>query len=266
MLHGSNVHHRLNNSADVTYTTNNGSLSMIIQCLEFLNLYYVLLLIVVGVVGNLLSFLVFTVTHLKYRSSSYFLAALAVSDLGFLITLFFLWLQNIGIDFFNRQGWCQALIYASSVFSSLSVWLTVAFTVERLIAVQYPLQRPLICTVRRAKITIFVLVLITLSVHVYLMFSAGVNDGRLVCELLPEYHHFMRVVNILDTVLTLVIPLVLIITSNALIIKRVYASGRNVRGLYYGPSFISQNTQVSCLQQVINYINENSLVPSNFHH
>jgi hypothetical protein len=53
---------------------------------------------------------------------------------------------------FNRQGWCQAVVYMSTASTFLSVWLTVAFTVERFIAVHYPLQRPHICTVARAKV------------------------------------------------------------------------------------------------------------------
>ena len=81
------------------------------QCLNFFNFYYLAIIIVVGVVGNSLSFLVFTRTHLKLRSSSYYLAALALADLGFLLTLLVVWLNHVGIDLFNRPGWCQALVY-----------------------------------------------------------------------------------------------------------------------------------------------------------
>lgn len=44
-----------------------------------LNTLYMPLVIVIGLVGNFLSFLVLSTTHLKMRSSSYYLAALAVS-------------------------------------------------------------------------------------------------------------------------------------------------------------------------------------------
>ncbi len=109
------------------------------KCLNFFNFYYLALIIVFGMVGNTLNFLVFTRTHLRLRSSSYYLAALALADLGFLLTLLIVWLNHVGINLFNRQGFCQAMVYGSSVFSCLSVWLTVAYTFERLIAVQYPL-------------------------------------------------------------------------------------------------------------------------------
>ncbi|CAB0000261.1 unnamed protein product, partial [Nesidiocoris tenuis] len=40
------------------------------------------------------------------------------------------------------------------VCSFLSVWFIVAFTVERFIAVRYPLKRPSLCTVSKAKIVL----------------------------------------------------------------------------------------------------------------
>lgn len=41
----------------------------------------------------------------------------------------------------------------------LSVWLVVAFTVERFVAVHYPLRRKSLCTVQRARCVIFYLIL-----------------------------------------------------------------------------------------------------------
>lgn len=68
----------------------------------------------------------------------------------------------------------QLEIYLGSVSSSLSVWLTVAFTVERFIAVQYPLQRPTVCTVHRAKKVILTLAGFSVTVHLYVFVTAGV--------------------------------------------------------------------------------------------
>lgn len=202
-----------------------------LKCLDFFNFYYLAVIIVFGMVGNTLSFLVFTRTHLKLRSSSYYLAALALADLGFLLTLLVVWLNHVGIDLFNKQGFCQTMVYGSSVCSCLSVWLTVAFTIERLIAVQYPLQRPYMCTVRRAKIIITALTLVTLLSHVYSLFTAGITDsnnpeGKAMCDLLPDYYKFMHVVNLLDTVMTLVIPFILIVVMNSLIAKNLIVFSR----------------------------------------
>ena len=121
-----------------------------------------------------------------------------------------------------------------------------AFTFERLIAVQYPLQRPFMCTVRRAKIIIGSITITTLTCHIYSLFTAGIieaptasggnssaNGRAAVCDLLPNYYQAMRVVNLVDTVVTLVIPLVLILVMNSLIARslvqfsRTFKSGTN---------------------------------------
>ena len=109
-----------------------------------------------------------------------------------------------------------------------------AFTFERLIAVQYPLQRPFMCTVRRAKIIIGSITITTLTCHIYSLFTAGIieaptasggnssaNGRAAVCDLLPNYYQAMRVVNLFDTVVTLVIPLVLILVMNSLIARNL---------------------------------------------
>jgi len=208
--------------------------ALAVEFLDFFNLYYLGLIVFLGMVGNMLNFLVFTQTHLRLRSSSYYLAALALADIGFLFTLLVVWLDHVGIDLFNRQGFCQALVYGSSVFSCLSVWLTVAFTFERLIAVQYPLKRAFVCTVRRAKIIIGVLTSLTLSLHIYSLFTAGISStvedpDYYSCGLLPYYYKAMHIVNLVDTVVTLVIPLILILVMNALIAKSLFVFSRTFR-------------------------------------
>ncbi|KAK7792154.1 hypothetical protein R5R35_004180 [Gryllus longicercus] len=200
--------------------------------LEFFHFYYIPAIILVGLVGNLLSCVVFLNTHLKMRSSSYYLAALACADFGFLSALLLVWLNTVGVTLFNRHGWCQALVYVSSVCSCMSVWLIVAFTVERFIAVQYPLHRPHMCTVARAKTIVLVLCAVALLSHSYTLWTAGIQsgaDGSEVCDLLDEHHDLMRIINIVDSLATLIVPLVLIIVMNAMITRNLLRFGRRFK-------------------------------------
>lgn len=188
---------------------------------EVVHLYYLPSMIFVGLVGNLLSCVVFLNTHLKMRSSSYYLAALACADFGFLASLFLVWLNStLEIPVFNIEGYCQCIVYVSSVCGFLSVWLIVAFTVERFIAVQYPLRRPHMCTVARAKAIVLYLVCISVLAHSYVFVTSGIiqmNDGSQVCEMLEGHHETMRIINIVDSLLTLIVPLVLIVVMNTMI-------------------------------------------------
>ncbi len=87
-----------------------------------LNIYFTPIIIIIGATGNLMAFLVFTVTHLRRQSSSVFLASLAIADLGYLVALLFIWLSWIKIPIFHRQVWCQMVLYMEAVFTFLSVW------------------------------------------------------------------------------------------------------------------------------------------------
>lgn len=200
--------------------------------LKILHTYYIPLIVVFGFVGNFLSCIVFLSTHLKMRSSSYYLAALAVADFGFLSVVFVVHCSyNNVFDIFNTDGWCQFFVYLSSVCASLSVWLIVAFTVERFIAVQYPLQRPHICTVSRAKAVVITLTVIALLSQIYLFWIAGLINlhEKPECEMIEAYHKFMNVVNFVDTMATLIVPLVLIVTMNTMIARNLIMFRRRLQ-------------------------------------
>ncbi|XP_044254847.1 thyrotropin-releasing hormone receptor [Tribolium madens] len=202
--------------------------------LKLLHTYYIPIIIAVGFVGNFLSCVVFLSTHLKMRSSSYYLAALAIADFGFLCVVLVVHCSfNNVFEIYNSDGWCQFFVYLSSVCASLSVWLIVAFTVERFIAVQYPLQRPHICTVSRAKTVVISLTAVAMLSQLYLFWIAGVinnHDGKHPeCEMKPAYFEFMKVINFVDTMATLIVPFVLIVTMNTMIARNLFLFRRRLQ-------------------------------------
>lgn len=200
--------------------------------LNILHVYYIPILITVGLIGNLTSVFVFMTTHLKLHSSSYYLASLAIVEFLFVVILLIVRFSfNSENDLFNKNGWCQLFVYMSSVCTTLSAWLIVAFTVERFIAVQYPLQRPHICTVSRAKIIVLGLVLIGLLSQSYIFWTAGIikSEDYDICELKPEYKDVMKIINIFDTILTLIGPTLLIIIMNIMIARNIYLFKRRIK-------------------------------------
>lgn len=191
--------------------------------------FYVPLIIFVGLLGNITSVLVFFTSKLKQVSSSYYLAALATADSGFLFALFIVWLNSLDVDWYSRNGGCKFVIYCTLVCSFLSVWLVVAFTVERFIAVCYPLHRPTMCTVRRAKMTIAGLVLFAMMAYSYAFLVAGIvydaADGYRTPQCLgyERYLRAMTVLNNVDTVTTLIVPFIIIVVMNVTIARKIIA-------------------------------------------
>ncbi|XP_020282382.1 thyrotropin-releasing hormone receptor-like [Pseudomyrmex gracilis] len=226
-----------NHSREMLFDMNEDETSAICTSLyfflDFCHVYYIPAIILLGLVGNLLSCVVFLKTHLKLRSSSYYLAALACADFGFLMSLLLVWLNStLGWRVFNNDGWCETLVYVSAVCSSLSVWLIVAFTVERFIAVQYPLHRPHMCTVARAKMIILLLTFLALISHSYAFVTAGVRQnpyGDDVCDLKIEYLETMQIISIIDSIASLIVPLVLIIVMNTMIMRNLLKFGRRFK-------------------------------------
>ncbi|XP_071517323.1 LOW QUALITY PROTEIN: FMRFamide receptor-like [Panulirus ornatus] len=183
-------------------------------------------LVMFGCVGNVVSVWVFHSTKLRTLSSSCYLAALAASDTGFLVTLLLVWLSMIGHDLLNQPGWCQAINYAIYVTTFLSVWLVVAFTVERFIAVCYPLLRATVCTVRRARLVILLLTAVALLLYSYLLVAAAPGHhpgaGRTMCKVRPQYMRLATTMNHIDTLLTLVLPVLTVVTLNVRIARCVW--------------------------------------------
>lgn len=158
---------------------------------DFLTFYYTPALVVNGSIGNILSVLVFFNTKLKKLSSSYYLAALGISDTCFLLGLFVTWLSFFQIHIYTREVYCQLFTFSSGLSSFLSVWYVVAFTFERFIVVLYPLKRQSWCTVRRAKLVIVGLTFLGgLHSAPYIFFAGPQFSERTnatICDVREEY-------------------------------------------------------------------------------
>lgn len=130
--------------------------------------YYTPLLCLFGALGNCLSLAVFCLDA-KYRSqsSSYYLSALALSDTGFLLSVFVVWLEGVHGGVITLDITCPLVMYLGQVTCFMSVYFTVAFSIERYVAVHYPFSRPRICTRSKAKKAIGVITVIALVLFSY---------------------------------------------------------------------------------------------------
>ncbi|KAF6201631.1 hypothetical protein GE061_004024 [Apolygus lucorum] len=127
-----------------------------------------------------------------------------------------------------------------TVCSFLSVWFIVAFTVERFVAVRYPLKRPSMCTVTRAKL---VLVCLSLGASVgympYIFISevahSDMNGTNVsICGAQEDQMDVVTTLNHIDTVVNLVVPFVTIIVLNTMIARTVCRVARVRRRMTKG--------------------------------
>lgn len=183
------------------------------------NRYYMPIIIILGLTGNMLSIMVFMSTKLKRIPSSHCLTAMAVVDCSILLINSFHLLG--GISLLQKNFWCQISQYVSSVLYFLSVWFVVSFTVERFVAVLFPLHRLRWCTVNRCRLIIICLVALSCTWNIYIVAItkpitfAATNETH--CTSPEELFNVMMALNYIDTVITFVFPFLLIVIFNSLI-------------------------------------------------
>lgn len=223
---------------------------------KLLDLYFVPILIFIGLIGNTISFLVFSRTSLRRLSASVYLAALSMSDNGFLFCVFMSWSSNIGLHLYNTHGWCQTFVYLSYVCSFLSVWYVIGFTVERYIAICFPFRRGTLCTVRRAK-----MVVVGLATIAAILYCWGIWTSRpqklecsevFLCHIDPYHYQLVKTMSNVDTVLTLIVPCPAIIILNSRII---WVLSRHKENVHTGPS---GSVKMVTIRSFSNQINNSS--------
>jgi len=194
------------------------------RIMDVFNLYLTPVIIVLGVIGNVLSFLVFSVSHLRRNSSSVYLATLALVDTGFLLSLLIVWLDKVDVPLFHRQGWCQIVVYLTHLCPFLSVWNVVGFTAERYVIVWHPLRKDLLCTSCKTKLSVCILCIVGMVLYSFTTWTSGVmtvNGGPSMCVPFPQYYDLLTFLTSIDAVCTLILPSIIIIVLNIKILIRI---------------------------------------------
>ena len=190
----------------------------------------------VGMVGNMLSFITVIFSSLRYTSTCVYMAAISVLDSAVLVnTLSFLISGYIGqTRFYFRNDWaCGFRTFLFYFCIHLDVLLLVAMTIDRFIVVKFPLKAQRLCTPKSALKTMVGLGLfsLTLNFHnlfIYRMKESGDPEDPLRCWYTDREAEFfaMKVYTWIDASVYSFIPFLLLTVLNVLIIRQVRESGR----------------------------------------
>lgn len=160
--------------------------------------FYSPALVFLGIVGNSLLVTVFLSTKLKNISSSFYLAGLGISDSLILLDLAIEWIRFFGINIYGRNYFCQLLTFINRTAHFLSVWLVVAFSVERFIVVVFSRRQTIRNTRQGCFIAIGVFMSGCLTRLPYLVLFAPCyqeDDKIFVCDVMGKFK-----VSILDII------------------------------------------------------------------
>lgn len=139
-------------------------------------LIYVLpVIIVLGTVGNILSFIVMMQREMRKSSTCFYLAILAIADTIILyVSGLKTWIRAwSGFEMLHVSGLvCKLLYFLIHSCLHFSAWLIVAVTIERFVAVWFPLKAPSFCSLLRAKVITTFIAGIIASVNIHIFWTA----------------------------------------------------------------------------------------------
>jgi len=211
--------------------------------------YICLTIFVIGVIGNLLSVLVFSRSSLRRRSCAIYFLALAITDIASLCASFI----DTVLPSYN-----QVTLIAKSLFicklnplmiyftSDLSNFLLAVASIDRAVSIQCPISSKRFC---RARIAIYIIIAMSIILllkngHIFWGFEIiEVNPPYSVCmpsktkmvydnknNSLP-YDRFFAIFDSLDMLFVVAIPFIIMLICNIIILVRVITSRRSIRSI-----------------------------------
>ncbi|XP_052849726.1 uncharacterized protein LOC128260623 [Drosophila gunungcola] len=108
---------------------------------------------VIGLLGNSVSIYVLTRKRMRCTTNIY-LTALAITDIAYLTCQLILSLQHYDYPKYHLEIYYQLygyFVWLCDSFGYISIYIAVCFTIERFIAIRYPLKRQTFCTESLAK-------------------------------------------------------------------------------------------------------------------
>lgn len=177
-----------------------------------------------GVIGNILSFYVFTRSKLRKASSSRYFAAIAIVDIGYLLSTLCSNLTTWGITVYHVHGICPLNMYMNYIFAFLSIWYVTALVIEKFIGLYWPLKKANFCTVFRAKCVIVGLAIFAVVCYHFVTWTVGSQEPYLFCIPWPENEllETWTELNKADVIVVSVIPYVLIFCLSCLIAVKTW--------------------------------------------
>lgn len=125
------------------------------------------------------------------------------------------------LDFFN-SNWlaCKLSVYSTYVFSFLSIWFVVAFSVERFVVIYFPFSKYSSTHKTIKKLSILLLFVFSFGLYSFSLHTTGLEEltSRFKrCVTLQQWFQLVEKFTLFDILLTIIIPLLVIFVFNILI-------------------------------------------------
>ena len=193
-------------------------------------------LIILGLMGNSLVFVVLTKSSMKQTTCSIYLRFLAVFDsLVLCVNLARYWIIHLThYDLRNYTPFvCMIHTWASYWVSYTSAWLLVSVTVERCVSVWFPHKVKTFCTKRKTYIIIIAIILIMALINSHFIYILGndidTTNNWTYCHSIYEDSNFLALAwPWVDFLIYSLFPSTILSVCNISIIYKVISSNREI--------------------------------------
>lgn len=199
---------------------------------ERLHLYYTVLIIIIGFLGNSITIIIFArIKNRQTQKTSFYLISLALNDIGVLITVLVRLLdeKNVLHTMSKYSIVCKLSNYIHYVLNFVSCSIVLTFTVQRLISICFPFKVHTPNFDKRAKFFFALLVLFgfafyAVTLNLYKVISKG---NQRLCVPNDDLLSVVEIFSLVDSLFTLIIPFLGLLIMNAIIIKTLKNSNFN---------------------------------------
>lgn len=143
---------------------------------KFVWIYISPFILLFGMIGNVLILIVIRRRPLTGSSTTVYLFAMATSDSAALILRVVPEFSKASglVDFSELSQWtCKAEKFSFYSASDVAIWILVAFTADRLVAVGFPLNKRQFCTSRKAVAVCVLIVIIAIGKNAHVFWTRG---------------------------------------------------------------------------------------------
>lgn len=238
------------NSSVVTLSSSN--MNYLLLSLDFFFKHvYLLLLVIIGGVGNLLVIIIFgqkafrtTIRCIGSTMSVYpFLFYMAISDTLYLIIMFCVWLSHF-VNVLHRPVICPVTLYLTYVCNFINAYYTIAFTAQRFFAVVKPFRVSHVLSWYRSRCLALGIIVLAGLIYSYIPFAVNVVNG--ICYSRENFRSLHKYMDIVDCILVFLIPYIAIITMNTIIVIALRQMKTNQHEiLFRNPSQFNQMREMT---------------------
>ena len=206
---------------------------------ELIEIYMIPVLCCLGFIGNSIASIVFLQKPLRSSSCCVLLAARGFADNGFLSTLLVIWVsRTFELELGAISGTCGFIIYVSYVCGCMSVWLVVFVTFENYIRIRKPFMVNRYCTNGSAILAVTVLSAVVACLYCFPFWAMNPEQ----CIPYAEHYITVQAFIYMDSIITLVIPFLLISILMTVIVYHVIKSQDQLERRFSTSSRTSPNT------------------------